>query len=156
MARRPRFGAAAVALGMPMASVECRAANKRAAPQLAGTTWRAETIMGREVVDASTSTITFEADSGVNGRGGCNRYFGASTIAGDQLSFGALGSTKMASAKALMDQETRFFRALGSARRWTIDEEDGLLLIHSAGADQSGGSGTSAGAGRSPLLASRG
>jgi heat shock protein HslJ len=90
--------------------------------------------MGRPVIDSSASTITFEADGRVSGRGGCNRYFGTSTTAGELLSVGALGSTKMACAPALMDQETRFFQALGSAERWTIDQR-GMLLIHSAGAD---------------------
>jgi putative lipoprotein len=111
-----------------------QAADEPAAPALAGTTWRAETIMGRPVIDSAASTITFEADGRVSGRGGCNRYFGPSTIAGEQLSFGAMGATKMACAQALMDQETRFFQALGSAERWTIGA-DGLLLIYSAGAD---------------------
>jgi hypothetical protein len=37
--------------------------------------------------------------------------------------------------RGLRDQETRFFQALGSAARWTIDR-DGLLLIYSAGADE--------------------
>jgi hypothetical protein len=34
-----------------------------------------------------------------------------------------------------MDQEARFFQALGSAERWRLDEH-GLLLVYSAGADQ--------------------
>jgi hypothetical protein len=37
--------------------------------------------------------------------------------------------------RGLRDQETRFFQALGSAQRWTIDA-DGLLLIYSTGADE--------------------
>jgi heat shock protein HslJ len=41
----------------------------------------------------------------------------------------------MACAEALMDLETRFFQALQSAERWTIDEH-GLLLIYSSGAEE--------------------
>jgi heat shock protein HslJ len=41
----------------------------------------------------------------------------------------------MACAEALMDQETRFFQALQSAERWTMDEH-GLLLIYSSGAGE--------------------
>jgi heat shock protein HslJ len=111
------------------------AAKAADAPALAGTTWRAETITGRPVLDFAASTITFEADGRVSGHGGCNRYFGMSTIAGEQLSFGAMAATRMACAPALMDQEGRFFEALGSAERWAIGA-DGLLLIYSAGADQ--------------------
>jgi heat shock protein HslJ len=105
------------------------------APELNGTTWLAETIMGRPVIDFAASTVTFEGDGRIHGNGGCNRYFGTSTIAGAQLSFGSLGATKMACPEALMDQETRFFQALESAERWSFDEH-GLLLVHSAGADQ--------------------
>ena len=127
--------AAAVSLAALMAGGAAQAANEVAAPALAGTTWRAATIMGRPVVDSATLTLTFETDGRVSGRGACNPYFGTSKIAGEQLSFGAIGVTKMACAPALMDQETRFFQALGSATRWTIDA-DGLLLIYSAGANE--------------------
>lgn len=51
------------------------------------------------------------------------------------MSFGALGSTKMACAPALMEQEARFFQALRSAERWSVDEH-GLLLIYAAGAHE--------------------
>jgi putative lipoprotein len=95
------------------------ATDEPVAPALAVTTWRAETIMGRPVIDSATSTLTFEPDGRVSGRGACNRYFGTSTIPGEQLAFGAIGVTKCA--PALVDQETRFFQALGSAARWTIE-----------------------------------
>jgi heat shock protein HslJ len=130
MARMSRSGVVAIALGVLMAGRTT--AGEPAAPQLAGT-WRAETIMGRPVIDASASTITFEADGRVHGQGGCNRYFGSSTVDGEKLALGQLGATRMACPQALMDQETRFFQALQSAARWTIDEH-GLLLIYSSGA----------------------
>src|SRR5262245_8027867 len=128
-----RCRAAAVLLAALMAGGAAQAADEPAAPALAGTTWRAETIMGGPVIDSAASAITFAADGRVSGRGGCNRYFGTSTIAGEQLSFSAMGATQMACAPALMDQEARFFAALGSAERWIIGV-DGLLLIYSAGA----------------------
>jgi heat shock protein HslJ len=129
MARAPGLAAVAIALGILMAGAGSEAA------ELTGTTWRAETIMGRPVVDDSASTVTFEADGRVQGRGGCNRYFGASTIEGERVSFGQLGSTRMACPPALMDQEARFFQALQTAERWTLDEH-GLLLVYSGGADE--------------------
>ena len=51
------------------------------------------------------------------------------------MTFGALGSTRMACAPALMDQEARFFQAIETAERWSLDEHR-LLLIHSAGAEE--------------------
>jgi putative lipoprotein len=133
MAWTPRFGVAAAALGVLMAGSGGSAADEPDQRELTGTTWRAETITGRPVIDSSASTISFEPDGRVHGRGGCNRYFGAAAIDGERISFGALGSTKIACAPALMDQEARFFRALESAERWRLDEH-GLLLIDSAGA----------------------
>jgi heat shock protein HslJ len=135
MAGTPRPRTAAIALAILTAGAGCTTADAPAVPQLAGTSWRAETIMGRPVIDGSASTITFEADGRVHGRGGCNRYFGSSTIDGARLALGQLGSTRMACPEALMDQETRFFQALQGAERWTIDA-DGLLLIYSAGAGE--------------------
>lgn len=133
MAKAPGFAAAALALGVLMANAASNSAN--AAAELVGTTWRAETIMGRPVIDYAASTITFEADGRVHGRGGCNRYFGSVAIDGERLALGPLGATKMACPPALMDQESRFFEALQTAERWSFDEH-GLLLVHSSGADE--------------------
>jgi heat shock protein HslJ len=135
MARAFGLAKAAIALGLLMPGAGCQAADDPAAPGLAGTAWRAETIMGRPVIDNSASTLTFEADGRVHGRGGCNRYFGASTIEDERVSFGQLGATMMACVPALMDQEARFFQALETAERWRLDEH-GLLLVYSSGADQ--------------------
>jgi heat shock protein HslJ len=135
MARTPRLGAGAIALGILIAGAGCMSAEDPATPRLPGTSWRAETIMGRPVVETAVSTILFEEDDRVHGQAGCNRYFGSSTLDGEQISFGPLGATKMACAEALMDQEARLFHALESAERWTIDDR-GLLLIYSAGAQE--------------------
>jgi heat shock protein HslJ len=134
MVRMAGFALSAIAFAALMAA-GCAAPGRAAGAALDGTTWRAETIMGRPVIATAASTITFEADGRVHGQGGCNRYFGAATIDGERLSLGPLGSTRMACAEALMDQERRFFQALESAERWSF-EEHGLLLIHSAGGDQ--------------------
>jgi putative lipoprotein len=72
-------------------------------PRLAGTTWRAETITGSPVIDFAASTITFETDGPVHGRGGCNRFSGSATLDGERLSLGALGATMRACAPALME-----------------------------------------------------
>jgi heat shock protein HslJ len=135
MAKAPGLATAAIPLGLLMAGAGCEAADDPAAPGLTGTTWRAEIIMGRPVIDSSASALAFEADGRVHGRGGCNRYFGAGTIDGGRVSFGQLGATRMGCAPALMDQEARFFQALQTAERWSLDEH-GLLLVYSSGADQ--------------------
>jgi putative lipoprotein len=135
MARSSRLKLGPIVLGVVIAGAGCAASDQPVMPELTGTSWRAETIMGGPVFDAQASTITFEPDGRVAGRGGCNRYFGTRTTQGDRLSLGSLGATKMACAESLMDQEARFFQALESAERWTIDPR-GLLLIYSSGAEK--------------------
>jgi putative lipoprotein len=83
MAPRPWCKAAAVLLAALITNGGAKAADEPTAPGLAGTTWRAETIMGRPVIDSAASTITFEADGRVSGRGGCNRYFGTRVVSLD-------------------------------------------------------------------------
>jgi putative lipoprotein len=106
---------------------------------LRGTSWLAEDIGGRGVIDRAQTTISFEPDDRVAGSGGCNRYFGSVTIEGDAITFSnKLGSTMMACAPALMDQERRFFDALAATRSYRFDDpghklvflgEDGAPLV---------------------------
>jgi putative lipoprotein len=106
---------------------------------LIGTSWLAEDIGGRDVMDRAQTTISFEPEGRVAGSGGCNRYFGAVTIKGDAITFGKkLGATMMACVPALMDQERKFFDALAATRSYRFDDpghklvflgEDGALLV---------------------------
>jgi putative lipoprotein len=105
---------------------------------LIGTSWLAEDIGGRGVIDNAQTTITFDAEGRVAGSGGCNRYFGPVTIEGSAISFGDIGATRMACVPALMDQEQKFFDALAATRSYRFDDpgnklvflgEDGTMLV---------------------------
>jgi heat shock protein HslJ len=105
---------------------------------LIGTSWRAEDIGGRGVIDSAQTTITFDAEGRVAGSGGCNRYFGPVTVESSTISFGDLGATRMACVPALMDQEQKFFDALSATRSYRFDDpgntlvflgEDGTMLV---------------------------
>lgn len=96
-------------------------------------TWQVEDIDERGIVDRSMTTLEFSDEGRVGGRGGCNRYFGTVEIDGDNMSFSALGSTRMACAPALMDQESRFFAALSDVARFEIDAESFLNLYDAEG-----------------------
>ncbi|WP_165982334.1 YbaY family lipoprotein [Dankookia rubra] len=100
-----------------------------AAPPLVGPDWVAEDIDGRGVVDRVRSTLTFGADGGVSGSGGCNRIAGSYTLAGETIGFGQMISTMMACAPAVGEQERRFLQALAETRRWRITPEGWLLLL---------------------------
>lgn len=101
---------------------------------LAGSSWLAEDIDGRGVLDRLQSKLQFVSASQVAGNGGCNSFGGSVTIAGDTLVAGPLAATQMACSTAVMDQEARFFKALARARSARM--ENGLLYLRDeSGAD---------------------
>ncbi len=129
-----RIGARGAALAMLGAiSVAALASSTARAQSLKGPTWRAERIMGG-AADRAASTISIAPGSKVGGSGGCNRLMGTATIAGESITFGALGSTRMACAPAVMAQERRFLEALEAARAFRI-EGGRLRLLDAAGAE---------------------
>ena len=93
---------------------------------LIGTSWLAQDIDGRGVLDDAQSTLTFESAQRVSGRAGCNQYFGGVGLEVSDIAISRVGSTKMACAPALMDQEQRFLVALQAAASW---ERSGDILI---------------------------
>jgi heat shock protein HslJ len=95
---------------------------------LGGVTWRLEELAGRGVIDNSHVTIEFLPDGNVTGSGGCNRYSGSATLKGPQITFTPLASTMMACAPELMDQEMRFYAALGKASTVSFDKTGALLI----------------------------
>lgn len=53
------------------------------------------------------------------GFGGCNRFFGSYQAAGQSLTLGAMGATRMACPEG-MDQEQELFTVLGAVTRYEI------------------------------------
>ena len=98
---------------------------------LQGTSWWVEDIAGKGVVDMSHTTIEFTEESRVGGDTSCNRYNGSVEISDDKISFGPLAGTRKACAAALMDQESKFYQAIGNVVSWEI-AETGLLYLRDA------------------------
>ena len=86
------------------------------------------------MVDRAKVSLAFTADGKVSGSGGCNRIAGSYTLAGETIAFGQMVSTMMACAPAVGEQEQRFMRVLGQAKRWRITPEGWLLLLDPQGA----------------------
>jgi copper homeostasis protein (lipoprotein) len=63
----------------------------------------------------------------LSGNSGCNRLLGGFQLAGDQLRFSQLVSTKMACAAEVMAFEQQYLRALDQVRQWNIDKRSLLL-----------------------------
>ena len=102
--------------------------------ELTGTDWGLEEIDGRGVVDNVQSTIRFENNDRITGWGGCNRYFTGFRSSGNNIKLGPIGSTRRICPPVVMDQEDRFFQALGKARSMRI--EGSYLMIECEGIDK--------------------
>lgn len=68
-------------------------------------------------------SASFGNDGRVTGHAGCNRYFAPYTLAGERLTIGSAGATRMACAEpaGLMQQEALFLAALATVSTWRID-----------------------------------
>lgn len=91
--------------------------------------WLAEDIRQGGVIDRLQTVIEITSDGKVSGTGGCNRISGTASIRGDKMTFGPIVSTEMACAPAAMDQERKFFAALGDVRAWRIDPAQRKLVL---------------------------
>lgn len=96
--------------------------------------WLLEDLGGRGVMDMVQTTIEFDAEGGVFGGGGCNRFTGSYTFENELLEFSPLAGTKMMCPEAVMDQEDRFHQALGAVERVAMDGP--FLLIFYTDAEQ--------------------
>jgi heat shock protein HslJ len=106
-----------------------------AASYLEGTIWKLDSYLNSqgELVSVLPDTaITAEFQAGqVTGSAGCNSYFGSYESSGDRLTFGVIGMTEMyCFPEALMDQESAYLAALGSAASHQI--VDGKLQVLNA------------------------
>lgn len=122
-----------VAAEGPNAAPETAVAAEPAEIDLVGA-WLLEDLGGRGVVDMVRTTLEFESDGIVSGRGGCNRFTGSYDFEEGKLEFGPLAVTKMMCPEAVMEQEDGFHRALGAVDR--VEMDGPFLLIYTEGLDQ--------------------
>src|SRR5262249_58266224 len=92
-----------------------------------GTSWRAEEIDGRRVLDRPDSTLTFDNAQRISGHTACNRYFGGVELGEGTIQLKPGGATRMACPPAVMDQETRFWAALNAATTYRMEAGQRLL-----------------------------
>jgi heat shock protein HslJ len=103
--------------------------------RLAGTEWVLEDLAGTGVVDDARATLAFPEDyvatERVGGSGSCNRFMGTAKVAAGLIEVGPLATTQMACVPAVMDQESRYLKALQAAERCVFDGP--YLLVYSKG-----------------------
>lgn len=102
-----------------------------AAPELEGS-WALAELSGDAVPPGIEITLTVTAGEGISGRSACNRYMGNVQRDGSQVTFGPLGSTRMACPDPQMMWEDRFLQALESVSR-AAREGDQLVLSDRSG-----------------------
>jgi len=90
----------------------CRSTESAApAASLIGTSWLAEEIDEQRVLERIESTLSFDSAQRITGQAACNRYFGALELGEGTIRLKPAGTTRMACAPAVMDQESRFLAA---------------------------------------------
>jgi copper homeostasis protein (lipoprotein) len=113
------------------------APHSMASPSLRGTLWRLQALQGSSgptlfKPPGPAPELLLAPDlERVSGTGGCNRLTGGFRLAGEELSFTRLASTKMACPPNVMDFERRYGEALAQVQRWSIDKRN--LLLQDAG-----------------------
>lgn len=102
---------------------------------LEDTYWALLELHGKTITVTSNSKAPYlqlNSNKGsAYGFGGCNRFFGSYQVKGDSLSFGAMGSTRMACPEG-MDQEQELFDALRTTTRYEIHGSKLLLFAGKA------------------------
>ena len=100
-----------------------RPAASVSSPTLLNTYWKLMELAGNPVTVAANQNephlVLKPEPKQVNGSGGCNRFFGSYQTTGTALSFGGIGSTRMACPSG-MDTEAAFLSALGRVATWRI------------------------------------
>ncbi|BCH33782.1 hypothetical protein MesoLjLc_57120 [Mesorhizobium sp. L-8-10] len=103
-----------------------------AAPSIFDATWLVDDIEGTALGGEARVTFAVSADGRVSGRGPCNGYFGTAEIHDGTIEIGDIGSTMMACAPDLMEQEKNFLEVLGRTARFRVG--NGKLILSDAAA----------------------
>lgn len=105
-----------------------------AAINLTRTAWVLQDLAGSGVAGTVYASLTFPEARKVAGNGSCNRFFGAAEIRGNVIKLGPLGTTRMACAEAVMNQESKYLKALQAAE--SFEWQRPYLLLHCKGLEK--------------------
>ena len=117
----------------PMASDQKTSPTHRTQPTLRGTAWKLQALQAPNSPTlinppGRPPELLLASDSErFSGNSGCNQLLGGFQLAGDQLRFSKLVSTKMACAADVMAFEQQYLKALDQVRQWNIDKRSLLL-----------------------------
>ncbi|MCF3639429.1 META domain-containing protein [Rhizobium sp. TRM95111] len=128
------FRSTAVLAAIVTLSCCSAAAAQTQVPVGLGGAWQAQDIGGNAVIENLQTTLDIREDGTYGGNGGCNTYRGNLKVEENGLiTFAPAAATRKMCAPAIMDQEQKFFDALGTVKSWRL--ENGTLQL----ADKDGG-----------------
>lgn len=86
--------------------------------------WSLASINGGELIPYTLITAEFKDDQ-IAGTSGCNNYFGGYTRTDTEISFGPLGTTRMAcqEPEGVMDQENAYLATLAAVTAFTVEND---------------------------------
>jgi heat shock protein HslJ len=113
-------------LAAALAMLSACATTPDTAMDLAGSEWAL-------ITDAQPSPTVDFTDQGASGFAGCNRWFSSVEHAGDQLSFGNIGLTRMMCPEPQMTTERTYTDALNRTDHVRIEGNE--LVLSGSGAD---------------------
>ncbi len=114
----------------------CGSTSSGQAEDLTGKFWALSELKGEAPLAGTGISAQFTTDGRVAGSAGCNRYSGAYTVSGKNLTVATpLASTMMMCEQAVMDQESAYLATLGEVKTFaiqgdqlTLSGEDGAAL----------------------------
>lgn len=99
---------------------------------LAGSEWRPSFLSALDLPAGIAMQVAFRPDGKITGTGGCNRFFGGYTVAGNRIKIGPLASTRKG-CPGLLRAETALFATLQAAASFEQDDTT-LTLFDASGA----------------------
>lgn len=87
-----------------------------------------EDVSGHGIIDSSHITLMFGSDGQVNGKAGCNAFFGGYQRVNAELEFGPLATTRKLCAPALMHQEQAVLAVLADVTHIERDKQGALIV----------------------------
>jgi heat shock protein HslJ/phosphoglycolate phosphatase-like HAD superfamily hydrolase len=97
--------------------------------------WLAENIAGTAVLDQGQCTFEVRVDGNVIGSTAVNRYSSKALVGGQRIKLGPLAMTRAAGSPAMMEQESKFTKALEKTAGFRIEDSGRMYLLDAEGRD---------------------
>lgn len=116
---------------MPLLAVAVAEDGMTIGADLAGSEWRPSFMSESDLPEGNHISVEFKPGGEISGNGGCNRFFGGYTIAGNTIKIGPLASTRKG-CPGIIRLEAAFFATLEAAKTFQRDGST-LVLFDAAG-----------------------